>query len=200
MSLLSSNAQNIFWLGRYLTRTHYLCGQFPFIDDQIAKEYAHAFCLAAQDASSLNALVMNVDQPCSFHQQFEYAKSNVHDLRGVLSAKAYAQLNQLIKNAHDNVGLICDAVDECQDILEAESPEIFLFFSLGQCIEQLDRQLRLGQDETAAMNQLDYLVLELIKLGWTSLEKPWLQMKVLPDSINFYQFSDHILQLFEVDA
>jgi uncharacterized alpha-E superfamily protein len=200
MSLLSSNAQNIFWLGRYLTRTHYLCGQFPFIDDQVAQEYAQAFCLQAFDAATLNALVMDHAQACSFHQQFECAKGNVHDLRGILTAKAYAELNKLIKNAHDNVGLICDAVDECQDILEAESSEVFLFFSLGQCIEQLDRQIRLGQDETASMNHIEYLVVELVKLGWVSLQKPWLQLKVLPDSINFYQFSDHILQLFEVDA
>lgn len=36
---------------------------------------------------------------------------------------------------------------ECQDILETESETIFLFFSLGQGIEELDRQLRLQQDE-----------------------------------------------------
>jgi hypothetical protein len=30
MILLSTNAENIFWLGRYLTRTQYLCAQFPF--------------------------------------------------------------------------------------------------------------------------------------------------------------------------
>ena len=28
MILLSTNAENIFWLGRYLTRTQYLCAQF----------------------------------------------------------------------------------------------------------------------------------------------------------------------------
>lgn len=200
MILLSSNAQNIFWLGRYLTRTHHLCGQFPFIQDDEASEYSRAFCLSSFDAASLNALVMDTTQPCSFHQQFECAKSNVQDLRGILSAKAYAELNQLIKNAHDNVGLICDAVDECQDILEAESQEIFLFFSLGQCIEQLDRQIRLGQDESASLSHIEYIVLELVKMGWTNLEKPWFQLKTLPDSINFYQFSDQILQMFEVDA
>ena len=32
MILLNSNAQHIFWLGRYLTRIQYLCGQFPFHD------------------------------------------------------------------------------------------------------------------------------------------------------------------------
>ncbi len=30
MILLNSNAEHIFWLGRYLTRTQYLCSLFPF--------------------------------------------------------------------------------------------------------------------------------------------------------------------------
>ncbi|NEU34916.1 alpha-E domain-containing protein, partial [bacterium LRH843] len=54
MILLSTNAENIFWLGRYLTRTQYLCAQFPFTQDQPAMDYAHAFCLPAFDACSLN--------------------------------------------------------------------------------------------------------------------------------------------------
>lgn len=200
MILLSSNAQSIFWLGRYLTRTQYLCGEFPFLEDEHAIEYARAFCLSATDAQSLNELVMNTHEPYSFHQQFEYAKSNIQELRGVLSAKAYAEINQKIQSAHENVGLICDAVDDCQDILEAESQEIFLFFSLGQCIEQLDRQLRLGQDESASLSHIDYIVGELIKMGWGNLEQSWNQLKFVPNSINFYQFSDYIQQLFEVDA
>ncbi len=46
MILLSTNAENIFWLGRYLTRTQYLCAQFPLTQDQPAMDYAHAFCFA----------------------------------------------------------------------------------------------------------------------------------------------------------
>lgn len=200
MILLSSNALNIFWLGRYLTRTQYLCTVFPFLDDQQAAEYAEAFVLNAQTAQELNALVLDEQQSVSFFQQFESAKANVHDLRGVLSAKAYAELNQQIKNANENVGLICDAVDDCQDILEAESQEVFLFFSLGQCIEQLDRQIRLQQDDVASINHIDYLVAELVKLGWQDLEKPWALLQALPNSLNFYYFGDCIQRLFEVDA
>jgi hypothetical protein len=200
MILLSSNAQSIFWLGRYLTRTQYLCGVFPFLEDEQAREFAQAFCLPAQDAKTLNEMVMNIEEQYSFHQQFEYAKDNILGLRGVLSAQAYAEINQKIQSAHENVGLICDAVDDCQDILEAESQEIFLFFSLGQCVEQLDRQLRLGQDESASLTHIDYIVGELIKMGWAGLEPSWNQLKFVPNSINFYQFSDYIQRLFEVDA
>ena len=200
MILLNSNAQNIFWLGRYLTRTQYLCAVFPFMDDTAAREYADAFCLGVENAEQLNHLVLDHHHAASFFQQFSYAKSNVNDLRGVLSAKAYAEMNHQIQTANENVGLICDVVNDCQDILEAESTEIFMFFSLGQCVEQLDRQIRLQQDETATIQHIDYLVAELITLGWSGLEKSWAQLKVLPDQLNFYQFSDCIQQLFEVDA
>ena len=200
MILLSSNAQSIFWLGRYLTRTQYLCSVFPFLEDEAAHEYVQAFCLPATDAKTLNELVMNPQQSYSFHQQFEAAKGNIQELRGVLSAKAYAELSEKIKLAHENIGLICDAVDDCQDILEAESQVVFLFFSLGQCIEQLDRQLRLGQEESASLTHIDYIVGELVKMGWDGLELTWNQLKFMPNSINFYQFSDYIEQLFEVDA
>lgn len=71
MILLSTNAENIFWLGRYLTRTQYLCAQFPFTQDQPAMDYAHAFCLPAFDACSLNALILNPNNPASFNQQFQ---------------------------------------------------------------------------------------------------------------------------------
>lgn len=130
MILLNSNAQHIFWLGRYLTRIQYTCSQFPFVEDQEALQYAHAFCLPAFDASSLNALLLDAEQPSSFHQQFQYAKDNIQDLRGILSAKTYAELNQLIKNAHANASYICDVAADCHDVIEAESADVFLFFSL----------------------------------------------------------------------
>jgi hypothetical protein len=200
MILLSSNAQQIFWLGRYLTRVQYLCSQFPFEDDHHADEYATAFSLPAHDAASLNALVQDSQQMASFSQQFQYAKDNIQDLRGVLSAKSYAELNQLIKTAGENKSYICNVVAECHDILEAESQDVFLFFVLGQQIEQFDRQLRLKQDPEQTLTDLAKIIDLLSHLGWSSLKSAWLQLQILPNSINFYRFSDHIQQLFEVDV
>ena len=200
MILLNSNAQHIFWLGRYLTRIQYLCGQFPFHDNQDALGYAHAFCLPAFDASSLNTLLLDTEQPSSFHQQFQYAKDNVQNLRGVLSAKAYAELNQLIKNANENAAYICDVAGECHEVLEAEPEDIFLFFTLGQNIEQLDRQIRLKQDQLSTLEKIDHIVGFLHQIGWNGLDHAWQQLKLTPDSMNFYQFSDHIQHLFEVDV
>ena len=97
MILLNSNAEHIFWLGRYLTRTQYLCSIFPFQEDEAARDYAHAFCLPAFDASSLNELVLDPQQSISFISQFQYAQNNILDLRGVLSAQGYAELNKLIQ-------------------------------------------------------------------------------------------------------
>ena len=102
MILLTSNAQNIFWLGRYLARVQYACSQFPFTDDDRAVEYAHAFYLPVFDAASLNVLLQDETQEASFQQQFQCAKNNIHDLRGVLSASSFAELNQLIGQAEQN--------------------------------------------------------------------------------------------------
>jgi hypothetical protein len=200
MILLSSNAQQIFWLGRYLTRVQYLCGQFPFEDDQVARRYANAFALPAHDAASLNALVQDSQQSASFDQQYQYATDNIQDLRGVLSSRSYAELNQLIKTANSNKTYICDVIGECHDILEAESQDIFLFFVLGQNVEQLDRQLRLEQDTEQTLNDIEKVVDLLSHLGWEQLRSAWAQLQLLPNSINFYRFSDRIQQLFEVDV
>lgn len=200
MILLSSNAQDIFWLGRYLTRTQYLCSQFPFQDQDTALAYAHAFCLPAFDVASLNNLVLDPAQPASFSQQFQCAKNNIYNLRGVLSAFAYAELNQLIRTANKDLSLICGVAAESQDILEAESQDVFLFFSLGQYIDQLDRQIRLKQDIEFTLHQLEKIVELLQNMGWTSLTEAWLQLKAQPDVIGFYQFGDHIQELFEADV
>jgi uncharacterized alpha-E superfamily protein len=140
MILLSTNAQNIFWLGRYLTRIQYLCSQFPFKTNELALDYAHAFCLPAFDACSLNELILD-KATCIISSAFFSAKNNIHDLRGVISAQSFAELNQLLQQAEQNAGFICDVCEECNDVLEAEDDELlFLFFSLGQKMEQFDRQ------------------------------------------------------------
>ena len=200
MILLSTNAQNIFWLGRYLTRIQYLCSQFPFKTNELALDYAHAFCLPAFDASSLNELILDFEQPASFHQQFICAKNNIHDLRGVISAQSFAALNQLLQQAEQNAGFICDVCEECNDVLEAEEDELlFLFFSLGQKMEQLDRNLRLNQDKSKTVKQLDGLILSLSQQGMCSFTDVWLELKNQPDRANYYHFSDHIDSLFELD-
>lgn len=201
MILLSSDAQHIFWLGRYLTRIQYSCSLFPFSDDEAARQYAHAFCLPAFDAFSLNELILDQEQPASFHQQFQNAKNNIHDLRGVLSAHCFAELNQLLHQAEQHAAYICDVAVECNDVLEAEANEtLFMFFCLGQKIEQLDRHIRLQQNRGEILAELDQLIEQLYDIGWTSLENAWQQLKQNPDCNSFYHFSDHMQNLFEMDA
>lgn len=200
MILLSTNAQNIFWLGRYLTRIQYLCSQFPFKTNELALDYANAFCLPAFDASSLNELILDIEQPASFHQQFLCAKNNIHDLRGVISAKSFAELNQLLHQAEQNASFICDVCEECNDVLEAEDDELlFLFFSLGQKMEQFDRQLRLSQDKSLTLTQLNAVISSLNQQGMCSLPEVWEELKKQPNRMNYYHFSDHIDSLFELD-
>ena len=200
MIILNSNAQNIYWVGRYLARIQYLCSQFPFQTDDEAMQYSHAFCLPAFNASSLNELVLNPEQPTSFHQQFESVKNNIQDLRGVLSIQAYCELKKMIDAANDNAGYICTVVDECSEVLEAENEDIFLFYSLGQMFENLDRQIRLNHNIETTLNSLSKLI-EILKIkGWDSVDEAWQHLIQHPNSNSFYQLHDQVQYLFEVAA
>ena len=200
MILLTSNAHNIFWLGRYLARVQYACSQFQFNDDDLAVEYAHAFYLPVFDAASLNALLQDEAQETSFQQQFQCAKNNIHDLRGVLSASSFAELNQLIGQAEQNRTYICDIAGDCQNVLEAEeNQDIFLFFSLGQKVEQFDRHLRLKQHKNIALAELESLIVLLQALGFEHLESYWQQLQHKIDVQNFYLLSEQIHDIFTLD-
>lgn len=199
MNLSSSDAREIFWLARYLTRIQYLCQQFPFKQNAAALSYAHAFCLPAFDAASLNELILNEEQPASFAMQFQQSSVKIHNLADVLSPQAYTELIRLIRNARDNAAFICDVVQDCHDVLEAEPQNIFLFFQLGQKLEELDRQIRLKQSKDMTVAQVEIIVQLLKDLGWLSLAEAWQQLKQQPDSMNFYHFSDHIQHLLSVD-
>lgn len=200
MILLNTSAEHIFWLGRYISRIQYLCHQFPFKSDDEANDYAQAFYLPAFDAISLNELVLDEEQPASFKQQFVCTKNNIHELRGVLTAYGYAELNKLISSASENPGYICDVVGECLDVLEAESHDVFLFFKLGQSIEQIDRNIRLEQDIGIALQDLSIIISLLKELGWEAITAAWDNLVKKPNADNFYQFSGHIHQMFEVSV
>ena len=200
MILLTSNAQNIFWLGRYLARVQYACSQFPFNDDDRAVEYAHAFYLPVFDAASLNVLLQDETQEASFQQQFQCAKNNIHDLRGVLSASSFAELNQLIGEAERNRTYICDIAGDCREVLDSEeNHEVFLFFSLGQKIEQLDHHLRLKQHIEVVIAELELLIILLQALGFEHLEPYWKQLQQKIDVQNFYLLSEQIHNIFTLD-
>lgn len=200
MILLSSNANNIFWLGRYLTRIQYFCNKLPFTDDQKAIDFSHAFCLPAYDAASLNTLALDPEQQFSLMSQFAVARDNIHELRAVLSANTYAEMIQLVKNASSQPGYICDVVSECNELLESESEDVFLFFSLGQKLELLDSLIRFKQDPSAILNEIDVIVGLLNELGWTALDDAWISLKQSPDTMSLYHFGDQLQLMFEGTA
>lgn len=200
MILLSSNANNIFWLGRYLTRIQYFCNKLPFTDDQKAIDFSHAFCLPAYDSASLNTLALDPEQQFSLMSRFAVARDNIHELRAVLSANTYAEMIQLVKNASSQPGYICDVVSECNELLESESEDVFLFFSLGQKLELLDSLIRFKQDPSAVLNEIDVIVGLLNELGWTALDDAWISLKQSPDTMSLYHFGDQLQLMFEGTA
>lgn len=198
MQLLASNAYNILWIGRYLARIHCLCRYMSIQDDQQAQRIAAAFYLPAYDASSLNALILDPEQLGSLNQLFHAVYDNIQSLRGVLSDIGYSELNALFQHAKNNAGYICDVVNEFDDILEGESEDLFLFFSLGQTIELLDQALRLKEPLDDLIVAMDHLVMVLQDYHWQKFEESWQAFKKDQDSNHFFEMTSHLQNIFEV--
>ena len=128
MLLLSSSAQHIYWLGRYLFRIEYMASHLPFCDDEQAADFAQALCLHIDDAENLNNFMLDHQQPYSLLSQLEIARDNMQALRGLLSSETYAELTHLIKNVVSDVPTIQNIVKECCAILKTEREDIALFF------------------------------------------------------------------------
>lgn len=200
MHLLSSSAQHIYWLGRYLFRIGYVVQHLPFTNDQQAETFAQALCLHIDDAENLNQFMLDPQQPYSLISQFEIARDNIQELRGLLTAKAYAELNHLIKNVKCEAENIRAVIDDCCEILKAEQPDIFLFFYLGQSIEQIDTYFRFQHNIHNVLETVDPVVVQLYDLGWQDLQSSWEILKNQPYVNQFYAFTYQLENQFEVYA
>ncbi|ENU23356.1 hypothetical protein F993_02049 [Acinetobacter proteolyticus] len=200
MLLLSSSAQHIYWLGRYLFRIAYVAEQLPFVDDQQALKFAQALCLYIEDAENLNRFMLDRQQPYSLLSQFEIARDNIQELRGLLTAQAYAELNYLIKNTHADGLAIQSSVQSCCDILKAEQEDIFLFFHIGQCIEQIDTYFRFQHNLHTVFDAIDPTIEQLFRLGWHDLQPCWEGLKDQPHLDQFYAFTYKLENQFEASS
>ncbi|MFK4050790.1 alpha-E domain-containing protein [Acinetobacter venetianus] len=200
MHLLSSGAQHIYWLGRYLFRIGYVAQHLPFTNDQQAETFAQALCLHIDDAENLNQFMLDPQQPYSLISQLEIARDNIQELRGLLTAKAYAELNHLIKNVKCEAENIRAVIDDCCEILKAEQPDIFLFFYLGQSIEQIDTYFRFQHNIHNVLETFDPVVVQLYDLGWQDLQSSWEILKNQPYVNQFYAFTYQLENQFEVYA
>ncbi|MHA3982493.1 alpha-E domain-containing protein [Acinetobacter venetianus] len=200
MHLLSSSAQHIYWLGRYLFHIGYVVQHLPFTNDQQAETFAQALCLHIDDAENLNQFMLDPQQPYSLISQLEIARDNIQELRGLLTAKAYAELNHLIKNVKCEAENIRAVIDDCCEILKAEQPDIFLFFYLGQSIEKIDTYFRFQHNIHNVLETVDPVVVLLYDLGWQDLQSSWEILKNQPYVNQFYAFTYQLENQFEVYA
>ncbi|GAA5014751.1 hypothetical protein GCM10023206_25150 [Acinetobacter puyangensis] len=198
MILLSSAAQNIFWLGRYLSRIQQACSLLPFQDDKEAIEYAHVFCLPAWDANSLNALFLDPEQPFSIAAQFHNVRDDIQQLRAVLSPQTYSELNRLTKILDDKAVSLCDVVNECAEVLEGEVEQVFLFYALGRAVEDLDHQCRLEQVTDTQLEEIEKILGLLKTYGWHACKDSWHSLRKEQNMAALYHFSDDLATMFEV--
>ena len=197
MILLNSAAQNIFWLGRYLSRIQHICAVLPFKKDQEAIGYAHSFCLPAWNAQSLNGLFLDPEQPFSISSQFKHVRDNIQQLRAVLTAYAYTELNKLTKIVDDKNITACQVVNDCSEVLEGEVEQVFLFYALGRAVESLDQVCRLNTTDEGQIEEIEKILQLLQSYGWDTSKTTW---KTLSDDLNMgtlYQFCNEITHMFE---
>ncbi|QNW99269.1 alpha-E domain-containing protein [Acinetobacter seifertii] len=197
MVLLNSSAHHIYWLGRYLMRIKFAVLHLPFTNDEKASQFASAFGLLIEQAELLNCYMLDTQQTYSLLNQFAIAKDNIHELRGILSSSAYAELNHAIKSIQANPDSLNQALDKCNQILSAEHEDIALFLQLGQKIEQFDIQLRFQQDLTVLLQDLEKLLKQLNDLGWDKLNEVWILLKDHPNWESYYNFTQQLEYMFE---
>lgn len=200
MVLLRSNAEHIYWLGRYLFRIGHVAQQLPLTTDQQAAAFAQALYLPIEDAENLNQFMLDRKQPYSLLSQFEIARNNIQELRGLLSAQAYAELNHLIKNAPSDALAIGDIVKQCCAILDDEQEEICLFLQIGQNVERLDTYFRFQHNINNALAVIEPVIERLFHLGWDDLKPSWEILKDQPYLNQFYAFTYKLENQFEVSS
>jgi uncharacterized alpha-E superfamily protein len=197
MILLSSAAQNIFWLGRYLSRIQQICSLLPVKDDEYAIKYSHLFCLPAWNSSSLNGLFLDPEQPFSISAQFACVRDNIQQLRAVLSGYAYAELNKLTKIADEKTLTVCQVVSDCSEVLEGEVEQVFLFYALGRAVELLDNQCRLEVSADEQIHEIAKILKLLKSYGWDTSETSWDKLVEDANMSTLYQFCNEVSLMFE---
>ncbi|NUF34914.1 alpha-E domain-containing protein [Acinetobacter oleivorans] len=198
MVLLNSSAHQIYWLGRYLMRIKFAASYLPFTQDEKATKFAAAFGLVIENAELLNHYMLDKKQTFSLLNQFIIAKDNIQELRGILSSKAYAELNHVINTLQAQPEILRNAVGQCTQILETENEDVCLFLHLGQKIEQFDIELRFGQDLSPLVLELDILVKRLADLGWENIDQNWQVLKQQLTWDAYYTFTQQLENMFEV--
>lgn len=199
MLILKSSAQQVYWLGRYLARIEYLCEHFPFYSNETARRYAHTFDLQANNAESLNELLIDQRQG-GFNALYLKAKNHLYQLNGVMTAQSYSQLHQLLDRAM-HMPMPCIRLSGlCMQIFEHEPLHgLLVFYQLGIALEHLDADMRLQQTYHDLAEQMQNYLKVISELGHPQIEHSLIEIRDHIQQKNFSKLSEQINGILATD-
>ena len=197
MILTLSSANELFWLGRYLVRADQLSQLIPFESDESALRYAHAFCLSAWNAQTLNELLLDPVHSPSLPANIEAIWQNILSVRGVLSEEAFIQLYSLSNLTGEDKAEIAEEIAACRVILAQEADPVVAFWQLGEAMEQLDMAIRLETATDRAIQQLGQAIVHPELSSWGLVGTEWESLRHQPSAPALYAFADRLFQLLE---
>jgi hypothetical protein len=184
MILSLSNAQGLFWLGRYMVRNTYILSSLPFEDHDRARRFARAFSVSAWDAQSLT-------------DHLEHIQSCVQQARGLIPAHAFECFNAMWRQRFDDNVNMLGLLKAAEASMVACLPEVKLFWLLGVQLETVETALRLANNPMQAIDQLIQVAMQLPMPYWQPVVDQCELLKQRPSFVAYYDLCDQLNDIFK---
>ncbi len=197
MILSLSNAQGLFWLGRYMVRNSYILTSLPFEDDDRARRFARAFSVSAWNAESLTDQLLNPEHEFSAPANLEHIQACVQQARGRIPAHAFECFNAMWRQRFDEQADMFELLKTAEASMAECVPEVKLFWQLGTQIEVVETALRLANNPMQMIELLTKMAMQLPMPYWQPIVDQCEVLKQRPSFDAYYDLCDQLNDFFK---